>query len=74
MGTGERRGGAIVAPALEQFVAENLRGEAAIAKERRKARESRTFQAPRGEAAGGRGRGRGRGRGGDAPAAGAAAT
>ena len=74
MGTGERRGGAIVAPALEQFVAENLRGEAAIAKERRKARESRTFQALRGEAQGGRGRGRGRGRGGDAPAAGAAAT
>ena len=73
MGTGERRGGAIVAPALEQFVAENLRGEAAIAKERRKARESRTFQAPQG-AQGARGRGRGRGRGGDAPAAGAAAT
>jgi len=82
MGTGERRGGALVAPALEQFVAENLRGEAAIAKERRKARESRTMPGHRGDqggrgggSGGGRGAGQGRGQGrGGSQAAGAAAT
>ena len=43
MGVGERRGGALVSPALEAFVAEHMRGEAAIAKERRKVRENRTL-------------------------------
>jgi hypothetical protein len=41
MGTGERRGGALVAPALRAHVAAELSREAAILKEKRKARESR---------------------------------
>jgi len=42
LGTPERRGGAIVAPALTQYVAAQLSHEAAIEKEKRKAREART--------------------------------
>ena len=39
VGTGERRGGALIAPSLQAHVATQLAGEAAIAKERRKALE-----------------------------------
>ena len=41
MGSEERPGGALVAPSLRKFVAESLGREAAILKEKRKARESR---------------------------------
>ena len=41
MGIGERRGGALIAPALSQYVAAELGKEAAILKEKRKAREAR---------------------------------
>ena len=49
MGVGERRGGAMIAPSLQQFVAGEIGREAAILKEKRKAREAR------GKGAGGRG-------------------
>ena len=41
MGTGERRGGALVAPSLRARVAAELGREAAVAKEMRKAREAK---------------------------------
>ena len=50
-GMGMRAGGALVAPSLAQHVSERMRADAAIAKERRKAREAR----------GGGGRGSGEG-------------
>ena len=41
LGTGRRKGGVLVAPALAKHVAEKVRDEHAVAKERRKAREER---------------------------------
>jgi hypothetical protein len=41
MGVGERRGGAVINPVLAQYVATELGKEAAILKEKRKAREAR---------------------------------
>lgn len=41
MGTGERRAGAYIAPDLQKFVADELGKEAAILKEKRKAREAK---------------------------------
>ena len=41
LGVPERRGGAIIAPVLTQYVASQLSSEAAIEKEKRKAREAR---------------------------------
>ncbi|CAE8710731.1 unnamed protein product [Polarella glacialis] len=67
MGSSDRRGGALIAPALKAFVATELTREAAIMKEKRKAREAK---AARGGGGGGAGGGRGgRGRGGGAAAA-----
>ena len=40
LGTGERRGGALIAPSLQAYVGEQLGKEAVVAKERRKAREA----------------------------------
>ncbi len=51
LGTGDRRGGALVAPSLTAHVASELGREAAIMKEKRKVREAK--------AAGGRGGGKG---------------
>ena len=45
MGTGRRRGGILVLPTLSKVVAEKVRDEYAVQKERRKAREERR-QAP----------------------------
>ncbi|CAE8640645.1 unnamed protein product [Polarella glacialis] len=53
LGTGVRRNGAAIAPDLSKFVAEELRAEAAISKEARKAREEKGLK-PRG-GRGGRG-------------------
>ena len=47
MGTGERKGGALVAPALRSHVASELGKEAAILKEKRKAREARSTPIPK---------------------------
>ena len=41
MGYGERKGGALVAPSLQSHVASEVGKEAAILKEKRKAREAR---------------------------------
>ncbi len=41
MGWAARRQGAVVAPSLKEHVATNLRGEAAVAKEARKAQEGK---------------------------------
>ena len=41
IGTGERNGGALLAPSLRRHVAEELVREAAILKEKRKAREAK---------------------------------
>ena len=64
MGVPDRRGGALIAPSLNSSVASELGKEAAVLKEKRKAREAR----------GGRGDhqkgGRGRGRGADGQGAG----
>lgn len=72
MGTGERKGGALIAPSLRAFVAGELSREAAVLKEKRKARESKLAARGGGGGGGGRGRGRGgRGRGdAEPPAAG----
>ena len=69
MGTGERRGGALVAPSLQSHVAEQLRGEAAVAKERRKARESSTLTTKswKGDKGNQKGGAKGGGSGGAAP-------
>eukprot|EP00929_Paragymnodinium_shiwhaense_P059230 TRINITY_DN29661_c0_g1_i1.p1 TRINITY_DN29661_c0_g1~~TRINITY_DN29661_c0_g1_i1.p1 ORF type:complete len:411 (+),score=49.95 TRINITY_DN29661_c0_g1_i1:455-1687(+) len=56
MGWAGRRGGAGVSPELSRHVADELRAQAMVAKEARKAREDRSLR--------GRGAGRGRGRGG----------
>ena len=56
MGVPDRRGGALIAPSLNSFVASELGKEAAVLKEKRKAREAR---GGRGDHKGGRGRGRG---------------
>ena len=82
MGWGTRRHGGAIAPALAQFVSGELRAEAAISKEARKAREERTLRGARGgggdeQGGGGRGGnkkkdgrgGRGGGGGGGADAA-----
>jgi hypothetical protein len=45
LGVSERKGGAIVAPSLKQHVASELAKEAAIMKERRKAREAKSNKA-----------------------------
>jgi hypothetical protein len=66
MGSSDRRGGALVAPALKAFVATELSREAAIMKEKRKAREAKVARG--GGRGAGEGRG-GRGRGGGGPAA-----
>ena len=64
MGLGKRRGGALFNPALSAYSATRMRDEAAVAKERRKAREERTLRLERGGGGyGGGGGGRG-GRGG----------
>ena len=55
LGIQDRRGGALVAPQLQAYVAGELSREAAIMKEKRKSREARASQ--------GRGKGAGRGRG-----------
>ena len=47
MGTGERKGGALVAPALRSHVASELGKEAAILKEKCKAREARSTPQPK---------------------------
>ena len=49
MGTGDRMGGALFAPSLQAHVAAQLAGEAAIAKERRKAREYKGLAAVKGD-------------------------
>ena len=41
MGTGERRGGALIAPSLRAHVASEMGREAAVQKEMRKAREAK---------------------------------
>jgi hypothetical protein len=51
MGFGERKGGALVAPALQSHVASELGKEAAILKEKRKAREARSTK-PKGRGKG----------------------
>ena len=67
LGLGKRRGGALVNPALSAYSATLMRDEAAVAKERRKAREERTLRPEGGGGGyggGGGGRGGRRGRGG----------
>ena len=53
MGTGERRGGALIAPSLQAHVAAQLAGDAAIATECRKAREYKGLAAVTGDKRGG---------------------
>eukprot|EP00971_Amphidinium_carterae_P078843 1559898-Amphidinium_carterae.1 len=45
MGTEDRRGGAIIIPALKQHVAAKLAEEASVLKEKRKAREAKAAAA-----------------------------
>lgn len=58
MGSGRRRGGALVFPALAKHVATRVRKETEVAKERRKAREERRM-APAKKCGGGKGGGGG---------------
>lgn len=58
MGSGRRRGGALVCPALAKHVATHVREETEVAKERRKAREERRM-VPTKKGGGGKGGGGG---------------
>ncbi|CAK0842094.1 unnamed protein product, partial [Prorocentrum cordatum] len=46
LGIGETKGNLCICPALMQFIAEQMKNEAAVSKERRKAREERALRAP----------------------------
>ena len=48
MGTSTARGGLCVSPDLQEWIAEELKKESAVLKERRKAREERNVGGPRG--------------------------
>ena len=47
LGLGATRGGVMVAPALQKYIAEQLALESAVLKERRKAREERALARPK---------------------------
>ena len=46
LGTGETKGNLCISPALIDWIADHMKNEAAVAKERRKAREERALRAP----------------------------
>ena len=65
LGSSEKKGGALIAPGLSLHVATRFRDEASIAKEQRKARESRrpAAAAPPGPVAPSPGKGKDKGKG-----------
>ena len=59
LGLGERRAGILIPPELSRFVAKRVGDEAAVAKERRKAREEKKASKNKGKDKGSKGDGKG---------------